>query len=131
MAMLPVAPWAALAEAVSVVVPPPLAEVPMALVLPIEPLAVSATVVALAMAPLRMEPPWLLMPTALPPASMTPSAMSPSSLVRLTPPVAEIVPSVVRPCRARFTPPPCAVALTVLTVASMPLPLPVAPTAPP
>ena len=131
MAMLPAAPWTALAEAVSVVVPPPLAEVPIALVLPIEPFAVSDTVVALAIDPLRIDPPWLLVTTALPPASMTPSAMSPSSLVRFTPPVAAIVPSVLRPCRARFTPPPWAVALTVLAVASMPLLLPVAPIAPP
>ncbi len=131
MAMLPTAPWAALAEALSVVVPPPLAEVPMALVLPMEPLAVSATVVALASEPLRMEPPWLLMTTAWPPALMKPSAMSPSSLLSATPPVAEMLPSRVRPCRDRCTPPPWAVALTLLTVASMPLPLPLAPTAPP
>ncbi|MNL05092.1 hypothetical protein D3C87_1256730 [compost metagenome] len=79
--MLPSAVSVFLALKLTVVVPPVRFVVRMALLLPIEPLAVRLTVVALTIVPLRIEPPVLLTVKALPLVLTEPSSMSPTVLL--------------------------------------------------
>lgn len=127
--MLPSARSVLVALRLTVVVPLASAVVRMALLLPIEPLAVRLTVVALLIVPLRIEPPVLLTVKALPLVLTVPSSMSPVVLLTELAPVETRLGRLVLPSTVMYAPPPLARPFSVLTRVSMALPAPAAPMA--